>query len=88
MNVGKPVGNNVRRVCCRARARTADIDRQLPAPRTVYQRISAAGARAAAAGSVMSRAEVGGSTRTGYTWKTTESSGGSGTLYLSISSYI
>ena len=46
-------------------ARAADVDWQLPAPRAGCRSISAAGARAAAAGSVMLRAEVrGGSTRT------------------------
>jgi len=47
-------------VCCRRRARAADIDPQLPAPRPSIS----AGARAAAAGSVMLRAEVRGSTQT------------------------
>ena len=39
-------------------AQAADIDRQLPAPRTGCRSVAAAGARAAAAGSVMLRAEV------------------------------
>ena len=45
-----------------ARARAADIS-QLSAPRTGYRSL-AAGVRAAAAGSVMLRAEVRGSTET------------------------
>jgi len=44
-------------ICAAAWARAADIDRQLTAPFIDYRSI-AAGARAAAAGSVMLRAEV------------------------------
>jgi len=45
-----------------AGARAAGIDREMPAPRNGYRSI-AAGIRAAAAGSVMLRAEVRGSTQ-------------------------
>jgi len=56
---------SVRPSVCFAAAwsRAADIDRQLPAPDTGY-RSTAAGIRAAAAGSVMLRAEVRGSAQT------------------------